>query len=127
MGDGSSCAADMVRFALSLDAIGTTSPFRRMETYETISAPAPVAPGHNDKGDALPASYGCGFFVRRGARGVSLSHGGSLPGSVTYLWKRGDGVCLAVFFNQRIDSGPRDSAIVAPVNKLLDTSEITHG
>ena len=70
-----SCAADMVRFAMSLDAIGTTSPFRRKETYETISAPAPGAPGHNDKGDALPASYGCGFFVRRGEMGSACRMG----------------------------------------------------
>ena len=104
-----------------------TSPFRRKETYETISATARGGPGHNDKGDALPASYGCGFFVKRGPGGVSLSHGGSLPGTVTYLWKRTDGGCWAVFFNQRIDSGPRDGAIVAPINKRLDAPEITAG
>ena len=57
---------------------------------------------------------------------ILISKGYGLPtGQVTYLWKRADGVCWAVFFNQRIDSGPRDGAIVAPINKALDASEIT--
>jgi N-acyl-D-amino-acid deacylase len=117
-------AADTVRFAMSLDAIGTTSPFQKRETWDRLIEPPPGPPGHDAEGRPLPASYGCGFFVRRGGKGATLSHSGSLPGTTTYLWKRADGVCWAVFFNQREDSGPRDGAIVDPINKALDSGRI---
>jgi N-acyl-D-amino-acid deacylase len=118
-------AEDIVRFAMSLDAIGTTSPFRKRETWEILQAPPPGPPGHDAGGRPLPASYGCGFFVRRRNGRASLSHGGSLPGTTTYLWKRADGVSWAVFFNQREDSGPRDGAIVDPINKALDLARFS--
>jgi CubicO group peptidase (beta-lactamase class C family) len=113
-----SSAEDMVRFAMSLDDIGRTSPFKKRETWDALIAPPPGAPGHDKQGQPLGRSYGCGFTIRRGGKGVSLDHNGSLPGTTTTLYRRADGFAWAAFFNQR--GGGKDGAIVTALNAVLE-------
>lgn len=116
------CAEDIVRFAMSLEDTGGKSPFKQRSTWETLIAPPPGAPGHDSNGRPLPASYGCGFSVRRSEAGKGITHNGSLPGTNTFIWKRADGFTWAAFFNLRRDGGKSDAALVQPVNAALDAA-----
>lgn len=115
-----SSAEDMVRFGMSLDDIGKTSPFKKRETWDTLILPPPGAPGHDKDGKPKANSYGCGFSLTRDGDKTSIDHSGSLPGTTTFLWKRADGFTWAAFFNQRSDGRGGDGAIEERLNKALD-------
>jgi hypothetical protein len=114
-------AEDIVRFEASLNDIGGRSPFKKKETWETLIAPPAGEVGHEKDGKPRPVSYGCGFNVHRGEKGPTIEHSGSLPGTTTFAWKRGDGYTWAVFFNMRHDGrGSKDGAIIGLMNKAFD-------
>lgn len=115
------CAEDMVRFIMSLEDVGGTSPFKKRETWETLIAPPAGLIGHDKDGKPLPTYYGCGFRVIHSKNGTAINHTGSLSGTATFLWRRADGTSWATFFNQR-NGGTRDKAIVETMNKALDAS-----
>ena len=115
------CAEDMVRFIMSLEDVGGTSPFKKRETWETLIAPPAGLIGHDRQGKPLPTYYGCGLRVIHSKNGTAINHTGSLSGTATFLWRRADGTSWAAFFNQR-HGGRRDKAIVEPMNKALDAT-----
>lgn len=90
-----SSAPDLVRFAQRLDRRGCTPGLlRRDQLAQAIAAPD------------LPAAdtdrwYGLGWNVRAVAKGHNLWHTGSLPGSVSLLVRRADGIAWAALFNGR--------------------------
>jgi N-acyl-D-amino-acid deacylase len=112
-------AEDLVRFIMSLDDFGRTSPFKQRATFDAMLAPAPGAPGHDKDGKPLEKSYACGFRTLRGKDGVGITHTGSLTGTSTVLMRRADGWCWAVFLNQRPPEKAR-STIVADIEKVFD-------
>ncbi len=115
------CAEDIVRFAMSLDDIGGTSPFKKQETWETLLAPPAGAVGHDGDGKRLEKYYGGGFRVIHDRKGAGITHSGSLPGTTTFVWKRSDGWTWAAFFNLRQDGGgERDGSVVETLQKALD-------
>jgi hypothetical protein len=113
-------AEDLVRFIMSLDDIGKTSPFSKRETFAAMLEPAPGAPGHDKNGKPLEASYACGFRIMRGHDGVSFTHGGSLPGTSTTVMRRADGWSWALFLNQRPGDKDPKSTLVDQVQKVFD-------
>jgi hypothetical protein len=113
-------AEDLVRFIMSLDDIGRTSPFTKRETFAAMLEPAPGRPGHDKDGKPLEASYACGFRIVRGRAGVSFTHGGSLPGTSTTLMRRADGWSWALFFNQRLHDTDPKSTLIDDIQKVFD-------
>jgi N-acyl-D-amino-acid deacylase len=115
------CAEDIVRFAMSLDDIGGTSPFKKKETWEMLLTPPPGVVGHDGDGKRLEKYYGGGFRVLHDKKGAGITHSGSLPGTTTFVWKRSDGWTWAAFFNLRQDGGGgKDGSVVEPLQKALD-------
>jgi N-acyl-D-amino-acid deacylase len=113
-------AEDLVRFIMSLDDVGRTSPFSKRETLTAMLEPAPGAPGHDKNGKPLEVSYACGFRIIHGPNGVSFTHGGSLPGTSTTVMRRADGWCWAIFLNQRPGDNDPKSTLVDDVQKVFD-------
>jgi CubicO group peptidase (beta-lactamase class C family) len=91
-----SSAIDLVRFADSLD-LAQEGPILSHETIREMLA-EPVI-GKNEQG----VYYGCGWRVLLENGGYTIGHRGSLPGTLTHLTKRANGVTWSVLFNQRND------------------------
>jgi N-acyl-D-amino-acid deacylase len=107
-------AEDLVRFAMSLDDIGGRSPFKKRETWETM-----IEEPNATNAKRRPQYYGCGILVAKHGDAVSISHDGSLPGTSTFLYRRGDGITWAALFNQRDEIGKRDGEIVPAIQSAL--------
>lgn len=117
-------AEDMVRFIMSLDDIGKTSPFKKRETFHSMLEPAPGAPGHDEAGNPLEASYACGFRIMRGKDGTGFTHAGNLPGTSTLLMRRADGWCWALFLNQRPLATDPKVTLMEDIEKLFDNLKV---
>jgi hypothetical protein len=68
----------------------------------------------------LQKSYACGFATLRDKDGVTFSHGGSLPGTSTFVVRRADGWSWALFLNQRPRPTDPKTTIVADIHKVFD-------
>ncbi|CAK9015011.1 Penicillin-binding protein 4* (PBP 4*) (PBP 4A) (Penicillin-binding protein E), partial [Durusdinium trenchii] len=110
-------AVDLARFACALDE---TSPNRLLDDEmlaECYVRPEGLA-GFDDEGNPLPRYYGLGWSIRTDEDGNrSATHDGSLPGTNTRLWRRGDGLNVAVLFNTRVS--PYGSRVVPPLMERL--------
>lgn len=91
-----SSAIDLVRFADSLE-LSQEGPILTPETIREMCA-EPVI-GKNEQG----VYYGCGWRILLEDGGYTIGHRGSLPGTLTHLTKRANGVTWSVLFNQRND------------------------
>jgi CubicO group peptidase (beta-lactamase class C family) len=115
-----STAEDLVRFGSALHGGQQRSPFRQEKSALLLAIPPPGKPGLDDNGEKRPSYYGCGFSVKNTPAGKTISHSGSLSGTSSFIFIRPDGLTWAALFNQREDSGPKDSAIAKTINAILD-------
>jgi N-acyl-D-amino-acid deacylase len=117
-------AVDLVRFAAALgepDKCPCLNPRTVTLMYEP---PAPPA-GRRSSGQLESDYYGCGWEVTSKKRipKATYWHSGCLPGTSTWLVRRGDGVTWALLFNQRTGgAGERmiDSGLNRAANRISD-------
>jgi N-acyl-D-amino-acid deacylase len=95
-------APDLVRFAAALDEPQHCAILKAESIQRMFARPEGLA-GHDEQGNPKAAYYACGWNVRPiGTSGRDNTwHGGSLPGTSTWLVRRYDGIDWAVLFNRR--------------------------
>ena len=86
-------AVDLVRFASAFDKPGEC-PILKSDSIRTMFSPPPGKVGET--------YYALGWNVRPLAEKQTAWHTGSLPGTSTVLYRRYDGLNVAVLFNSRI-------------------------
>ena len=117
-------AIDLARFAAALD-----DPHRcplKLATLQTMYAPPPAPVSRKSDGSLESTYYGCGWLVRSaGVNGQpNYWHIGSLPGTNSWLVRRGDGLSWAVLFNQRSeDKKLPDNAIDSALHRAAAAVE----
>ncbi len=110
-------APELVRFAAAFDD-PNNCPILSPASIETMFAlPENIPPDQYKQGDRY---YACGWSVRDYGRGSRNTwHGGSLPGTFTFMAGWRDGVDCAVLFNKRVpDSGEIDPLLRKALNKV---------
>jgi N-acyl-D-amino-acid deacylase len=118
-------APDLVRFAAALDEPQRCS-ILKAGSIELMFARPRGLPGFDESGAPKAAYYACGWNVRPVGETGSRNtwHGGSLPGTSTWLVRRHDGVDWAVLFNRRDGrrggrmSSHADQAINQAINQV---------
>lgn len=91
-----SSAIDLVRFADSLD-LSKDGPILAPESIREMLAEPAIGKNESE------GYYACGWRVLLEHGGYTIGHRGSLPGTLTHLTKRANGVTWSVLFNQRND------------------------
>lgn len=110
-------AVDLARFACALDETSANRLLGDEMLAECYTRPEGLA-GFDDEGNPLPRYYGLGWSIATDENGIrSATHDGSLPGTNTRLWRRGDGLNVAVLFNTRVS--PYGSRVVPPLMDRL--------
>lgn len=115
-------AVDLARFAAALDP-DSRQTLLRPETQREMQAPPPAPVSRKPDGSLQDAYYSCGWMTRPvGDKGLAnYWHFGALPGTVTLLVRRWDGLSWAALFNQisRLpdSAGFPDSAIDAALHR----------
>lgn len=107
-----SSPVDLVRFATAFDT-PESSPLLSAETIETMLARPAV--GFEDSA----WYYACGWLVRPKPISQNVWHDGSLPGTISLLVRRWDGLDWAVVFNQRDDQHDRQSKTYFDIDGAL--------
>ena len=117
-------AIDLARFAAALND-PKHCPLKPL-TLEAMYAPPPAPVSRKSDGSLESVYYGCGWQVRPAGQNGKPNywHNGSLPGTNTWLVRRGDGLSWAMLFNQRSeDKKLPDSAIDSALHRAADAVE----
>ena len=98
-------AIDLVRFAAAMDDPEHSS-LLKPESLKEMFNPPPAPVSRREDGVLNSIFYGCGWQVRPTTKTgrINFWHNGSLPGTATFLARRGDGISYAVLFNQRSEN-----------------------
>lgn len=107
-------ATDLVRFACAFD-VPERCPILCPDSVSRMFARPDGPAGYESDGSPKAAYYACGWSVRPTGEGKANHwHAGSLPGTVTLLVRRSDGLNWAVLFNQRADDSGLDYGDIDP-------------
>jgi len=107
-----SSPVDLVRFATAFDN-PAECPLLDEQSIETMLARPAV--GFEDSA----WYYACGWCVRPKEINENVWHDGSLPGTISLLVRRWDGLDWAVLFNQRDDQHDRNSSTYFDIDGAL--------
>lgn len=100
-------AVDLVRFACAFDD-PARCPILQPETVALMFAVPPGPPPRDAEGAPLPADYACGWSVHTREDGIPEAwHTGALFGTSALLVHAGDGMNVALLFNQETGTSGR--------------------
>ncbi|MDJ0657354.1 MAG: serine hydrolase domain-containing protein [Xanthomonadales bacterium] len=91
-------AADLARYAASLDRPEKSAVLGRSAVDTLLGLPENIRPSEYARGDAY---YAMGWSVRDYGTSRTTWHGGGIPGTMTYMVRRNDGVTYVALFNKR--------------------------
>jgi CubicO group peptidase (beta-lactamase class C family) len=97
---------DLLRFMVRVDGFATKSDILTAETIKTMTTGSTANKGYA-KGWGINTSNG------------NWSHGGSLPGTSTLLWRTSDGYTMALLLNTR--SGDEGFDVGEPLREIVKT------
>lgn len=118
-------AADLVQFASAFD-VAEECPVLAEKSVRKMFERPPGLAGFDSDGQPKPKYYGLGWSVTdHGKQSLTASHGGSLPGTNTFLTRRPDGRNVAILFNTRLSSQVSRvvNAVVPELNAAIDRIE----
>lgn len=104
-------APDLVRFVAALDSTNPDAVLNADSLSEMLSRPDIPFWGDTQN------YYAKGWFVRPSGEGVSMWHGGSLPGTEGMIYQTASGLIWVVLFNTRPDP-PTDELIVDVITEM---------
>eukprot|EP01116_Phalansterium_solitarium_P024900 TRINITY_DN9263_c0_g1_i1.p1 TRINITY_DN9263_c0_g1~~TRINITY_DN9263_c0_g1_i1.p1 ORF type:complete len:499 (+),score=143.27 TRINITY_DN9263_c0_g1_i1:945-2441(+) len=96
-------APDLMRFSSAL--FGPASPLLSAQSLQLLQSPPEPPVSRTESGAVEPAFYGAGFMIRPVGSKANIWHNGSLPGTLTLLVHRHDGLDWAVLSNFRSEPG----------------------
>lgn len=109
-------AEDLVRFASSFDDPTTNPVLSEASIRQMFALPEYQDPDTYDAGDAY---YALGWSVRDwGEEGMNTWHGGSLPGTQSFMVRRRDGFGWAALFNRNLPLGEIDRRLHVAANAV---------
>ena len=98
---------DLLRFMVRVDGFNTKPDMLQAGTIATMTT-----------GSTANSGYAKGW----GVNGTTWSHGGSLPGTSTVLWRNGGGLTMAFLMNTRSsDSGFNPSKVIGDIASNVTT------
>ncbi len=103
-------AVDLARVVTKLDYPGDR-PVLKASSLQQLFGPPPAPLARASDGRLEDVYYGCGWQVRRAARGINYWHVGGMDGTTSILVRLATGLSWAAVFNTRAPGGELDGIL----------------